>query len=243
MSSWIKRIGLIVPGANVTIEPEAYSIIPREISIHSSRAISGVYTSKTNSLVHLDNLVKEIPRCSLELTHANVDVIAFSCTGASFYKGNYFDRQLCQLIEKETGILGTTTTTAVVNSLKRLNVKKIALATPYDEYINKLEVEFLENNNFEVISSVGLGERDGKKIANFSLKDAQEISIAANKDEAECVFISCTNFETFKIIPSLIKKLEKPIISSNLATIWETLCLIQYKEFIDYDFMINLFPK
>ena len=232
MSSWVKRIGLIVPDVNVVIEPEANSIVPKEISIHSSRAISDFSSSNP-----LDNLVNDIPRCAKELKNANVDVIAFSCTGASFYKGYNFDRKLCQLIEKETNILGTTTSTAVVNSLRRLKMKKIALATPYDEYINKKEVEFLKDNNFEIVSVVGLGVRDGREISNFNLKDAREVAIEANSDKAECVFISCTNFETFKIIPGLIKKLKKPILSSNLATIWEMLYLINYKENMNYDFL------
>ena len=47
--------------------------------------------------------------------------------------------------------------------------------------------------------------------------------------QSEGIFLSCTNLPTVEVIASLEKKLGKPVVSSNTATMWFTLKRIGYK--------------
>ncbi|MBU7023651.1 MAG: hypothetical protein HXS40_05740 [Theionarchaea archaeon] len=42
-----------------------------------------------------------------------------------------------------------------------------------------------------------------------------------------CIFISCTDIRAAEIIDSLERRLRKPVINSNLATLWHVLKLEQ----------------
>lgn len=48
-----------------------------------------------------------------------------------------------------------------------------------------------------------------------------------NRPESQAIFISCTNLRTLEIIESLEKKLGKPMVTSNSASLWKMLRVIQ----------------
>ena len=49
---------------------------------------------------------------------------------------------------------------------------------------------------------------------------------SVNSEEADTIFISCTDFRTFEIIDPLERDLGKPVISSNQASLWMALKLL-----------------
>ena len=58
---------------------------------------------------------------------------------------------------KATGLPSTTMSTGIVEGLKAVNARKVAVATAYNEDVsNRLKV-FLEESGFEVVSVKGLG--------------------------------------------------------------------------------------
>jgi len=48
-----------------------------------------------------------------------------------------------------------------------------------------------------------------------------------DRPESDAIFISCTNFRTLEIIESLENKLGKPVVTSNSASMWQMLRVIQ----------------
>lgn len=235
MASWTTRIGLIVPDVNVVGEPEICRMIPSDVSVHVSRATYDFFKQDP-----LAGLLDDIPRCAAELYKAKVHCVGFLCTGASFYRGYGSDMDIAAQIESIAKVKSTTASTAVINSFARLGIRSIALATPYDDWVNEKEVQFIQDNGFCVVSVAGLGVRDGGKIQDFSLDDAREIALRADNAESDALFISCTNFETFKIMRELRDALSKPVLSSNLCTIWELLCLVGHEKGKSYEEVLSL---
>ncbi|MGD2247422.1 MAG: maleate cis-trans isomerase [Candidatus Methanofastidiosia archaeon] len=217
MYGWRLRIGLIVPSGNIVMENEFYRVIHSipGISIHATRIFLG-----SGSLESLLNMKKGLKRASKELKTAEVDVIAYGCTSGSFAKGLNFDKEIITEIETKTNIPATTTSTAVVEALQTLHVKKIAVGTPYCPEVDKKEKEFFESSGFKVITIKGL---DIQPIFQQGMQPphvAYDLGCTINSADAECIFISCTDFRTFEIIDALEKKLRKPVVSANQATLW-----------------------
>ncbi|TRM84464.1 maleate cis-trans isomerase, partial [Sulfolobus sp. E3] len=50
---------------------------------------------------------------------------------------------------------------------------------------------------------------------------------AKSTNKYDALFISCTNWRTFEIIDKLEKELNKPVISSNSATLWDIVRRLQ----------------
>jgi len=165
---------------------------------------------------------QEIEKGSEYLSTAEVDVILFACTGASFAKPGY-DREVIDRIRQATGVRCTTTSTAVLEAFRELKAKKISLATPYPKEVNSIAKIFFESNGIEVIAEKGLGIVSSAEIGRLSSAAAHQLAMEADRPEAEAILLSCTNLRTFDVLEKLENRLGKPVISSNQASLWSTL--------------------
>lgn len=212
------RLGLLIPSSNTTMEREFCEMLPKGFSVHSCRL-----RLKEVTLKALMEMEKELEKEALKLADAKVDVIGFGCTSGSLYKGLNYDKTIEKKIEDVSGIPAVATAGAVVEALKALNCKKVAVVTPYIDEINRLEEKFLCENGFQIVELKGLGIKDNLEIGKLSSKAAYELATKLNYGDADSVFISCTNFPTINIIQKLEDATGKSVVSSNTATLWAML--------------------
>ena len=154
------------------------------------------------------------------LKDADVDLILYVCTSGSFIGGGEFDKEVSMKIEDEVKLPVVTTSTAIVEALKILDAQQILVVTPYTDEINQRVREYLEANELEVIDIRGLGIVDNTKIGRLEPYEAYRMIKALFTDEADAVFISCTNFRTFEIIELLEDDFGIPVVTSNQASLW-----------------------
>lgn len=192
------------------------------VSVHATR----VFLEEL-SVEALIDMKKGLKRACKELKTAEMDVMAYGCTSGSFVKGLNFDRELIEEMESETDITATTTSTAVIEALKTLNVKKIALGTPYSDEINEKAITFFEGNDIEVTNSVGLNIVPDVNVGKQEPYIAYNLGTTVDTPDCDCVFISCTDFRTIEIIEKLEARLQKPVVTSNQATLWHCITLKQ----------------
>lgn len=226
---WRAKLGFLVPSVNVVLEPEVYKMIPEGVSAHFARMrITKVTEDQLKALADV-----YMPKAVEGLADAKVDVIAFGCTGGSLIKGIGHDQEIISAIEKSTGIPATTTSTAVIKALNEMGIKKVSVATPYEEWLNLKEKKFLEGNGFKVMSIKGLGVTvDPEKIPKVHPEAVYELAREVNMPEADGIFISCTDFRTIEVLDALETDLDKPVISSNQSTVWMTLRMAGVNESI-----------
>jgi maleate cis-trans isomerase len=220
-----KRLGVIVPSGNVIMEPDMYRLAPDGITVHFSRAVI-----TEDSPEQLERMVDDVPRCCRELSHGNMDVYAFGCTGGSFLKGVGYDQEIIGIMEKETGKPATTASTAVVDALRHLDVRRIAIASPYEEWLNERARIFFEGNGFEVVAIQGLGIRDTEGLAAQEPETIFHLAEEVDRPEAEAIFISCTDFRAVEALARIENALHKPVVSSNQATMWKMLQMVGIQE-------------
>ena len=209
------RLGLIVPSSNTTMEAEYARVLPDNITLHTGRMRLREVT--VEALVEMERSVEEE---ALKLADADVDVIGYGCTSGSLVKGLHHDKEIASKIEKVTNVPAVATAGAVVDALKSLKIGKVAVATPYIDEINNLEKKFLNGNGFEVVEIKGLSIVENTKIGETKGEVVIDLVKSLNHQDADGVFISCTNLPTMNIIEKLERMLHKPVISSNTATLW-----------------------
>ncbi|ACJ16499.1 Hypothetical maleate cis-trans isomerase [Thermococcus onnurineus NA1] len=215
MYGWRGRLGLIVPSSNTTMEMELHSAIPEGVSLHTARVPLRNVTEE--ELIKMNALAVESAKL---LRDAGVELILYGCTSGSFIGGKDFEKELEAKIENEVNVPVVSTSTAVVEALKMLDAQSILVITPYTDEINEREKEFLEANDFEVLDIRGLGIEDNTKIGKLEPYEAYRLAKATFVDEADAIFISCTNLRTFEIIEPLEEDLGVPVITSNQASLW-----------------------
>ena len=212
------RLGLMVPSSNTTMESEFHKMLPKGFSVHTGRL--GLRKVTVKELAEMEEKIEEEAR---KLADAHVDVIGYGCTSGSLFRGLGHDKMIEERIEKASGTPAVATAGAVIRALKVLNIKKVAVATPYTDEINSLEDKFLSANGFQVVDLKGLRITDNIKIGKLGAQVAYDLVMELRCDEADGIFISCTNFPTIEGIKKLERVLGKPVISSNTATLWAML--------------------
>ncbi|WP_457750956.1 maleate cis-trans isomerase family protein [Thermococcus sp.] len=215
MYGWRGRLGLIVPSSNTTMEMELHDYLPNGVSLHTSRM--PLQNVREDELLKMSALAVESARL---LKDADVELIIYGCTSGSFIGGENFEKELEAKIEDEVNVPVVSTSTAVVEALKILDAQSLLVITPYTEEINRREKEFLEANGFEVLDLRGLEIEDNLQIGRLEPYEAYRLAKASFIEEADAVFISCTNLRTFEIIEALEEDLGLPVVTSNQASLW-----------------------
>ena len=119
-------------------------------------------------------------------------------------------------------------TTAVVESLRELGVKKLAVGTAYSDPVNQVLHKYLTDSGFQVLAMQGLQKTDASEI-NFITSDipyrlAREVYSQA--PEADGIFISCGRLRGLDFIDRLENEIGKPVTNSNQAAVRAALKLV-----------------
>ena len=216
------RIGLILPAVNTIAEPEIYSILPEGVTAHTARMDLSVDISSEQSFIRMCEVgCSNGEQAAKELATAKVDILAFTFTAGSFFRGAGWDDELSQRMEKAGGAPCIVTSSAAVQALKKLGLKRIGVGSPYAA-ANRLLKSYLEQRGMAVTKIEGLVLPTAVHVGRQPLMKFEELVRAVNTPDAEGVFISCTNFVTLSEIDALEKEIGKPVVTANQATFWAT---------------------
>ena len=209
------RFGLIIPSSNTTMEAEFWKVALGWATVHTARMRLQKIT-----IDDLKEMEEQMLEEALRLADAGVDVIGYGCTSGSLFKGKDHGGEIERKITEKTGIPAVATAKAVIEALSELQIRRLCVATPYIEEINRHEKMFLEQNEIEVLRIKGLGIVQNREIGSKDPSIAYELAKEVYVPEAHGIFISCTNFRTIRVIDRLEKELGVPVISSNTASFW-----------------------
>ena len=164
---------MLLPAANHVLEPEFYKLLPKGVSLHTSRMLN-----REANLRDTAEMNKHIMEAAVELSIIQPNVVAYGCTSGSFMKGLGWDLEIAKRISSVVKATAITTSTAVIKALQELGLKKLSVATPYIEEVNIKEKEFLQGHGFEVLEirgmrilkafEIGLVESD--KVYEFAIR-------------------------------------------------------------------------
>ncbi len=217
MYGWRGRLGVLVPSAIVAIEPEFNRMAPEGVACHYHRI-----PFQGGGLQALKAVEQSVAEATRILLDARPTVMVMSGTGTSFAGGYGYDQTLIAKMKEINGNLPTTTTsTSVMQALRKMGVKKVSVATPYLEEVAKAAAKFIQESSIQVLDLNWLGKGTG--IEDVSQETVYHMARQVDKPESEAIFISCINLHTIGLIEKLEGDLGKPVISSNQATMWNLL--------------------
>jgi maleate isomerase len=223
------RIGLITLASDFRIEKDFNNVIHgKEIDLYSNRI--HCYNPLTNET--LKKMADDITDVTKEiLPDQKLDCVAYGCTSGTIAAGYSSIYDKVNLAKPNTKV--TTPITSAIKALKKLNINKISVFTPYTDEINQSVAEYFKKENIEVVSltyfDIASDLDIGKVDPNYLFDILSEIDLS----KSDGLFVSCTALPVLSLIDKLEKKLGKVVLSSNQTLIWETLKEINYNKNID----------
>ena len=213
------KVGLIALSTDQTIEGDFYTIcknLPLDIfvnRIHNQNPLT-----KENLLKMQDDL--ELVTSKI-LPDERINTIAYGCTSGTIAIGEDKVKEKILLAKQDCYV--TTPVTSAIKAFKQMNVRKIALFTPYPDAVNKTILDYFTQKSIEVSSFTSLNLNLDSEIAQVDPNYILEISSKLEIKNADALFISCTALPVLDILDKLENKIQKPVLSSNQTLIWDTI--------------------
>src|SRR5437660_6217335 len=139
-------LGLIFPPLDYPIPPDAKRLYPVGVRfLGDGVGLSGGMT--------VDGYEEAIPRllpAAERLAKQGAKVISFFGSSITFYKGAKFNEELTQRITKATGLPATTQSNGLIDGLRIVNAKRVAVATAYTDIVTERLKIFLQEHGFDV---------------------------------------------------------------------------------------------
>jgi len=210
-------IGLIIPSSNRLTEPQFNAYAPEGVGIHITRLrMTGKFRKPLNELQ------RPLTEAAEALSDVKPGVIVFHCTANSMEAGLAHEKAIVEIVERASGCLTITTAQALTQAFGHLGIKKLVLISPYVKETNRLEVNYLTETGYAVLRELGLG-LETPAYSAVTPEEWKEIVKENSRPDADGYFLSCTNTRMIEAIEDLERDLDKPVITSNQATLWACL--------------------
>ena len=218
---WKARIGLIALSTDPVIERDFHVLTPSdEVGVFTTR----IYLERPNSDRTFLALAEEIaPAVRLLIPDTNLDVIVFGCTSASTLIGPGKIKDLVQA--GRPGVAVTNPATATLTALRKLDVRRVALITPYTLQMTANVMHFLTADGLEMTSVRAAGYDTDHAIGSLPAGFFVEAARASRLEGADAIFISCTGTKALNVIDEIEAAAGLPVVVSNQATFWHALHL------------------
>ncbi|SFP92923.1 aspartate/glutamate racemase family protein [Tranquillimonas alkanivorans] len=218
-------IGMIVPPAAGKVPPEAYGLFPEGITF-AARGLA-LRELSLNGYSEVIDRVADLVRDLREVEGA--DAVSLMGTSLSFFKGNAFNDELVQVMERSGGIPATTMSNAIRDALRTLGAHRIAVGTAYTDEVNERLRVYLETAGFEIVSLQGLGLTEVPDVHAVTQEEVVELGQRAAESAVispDAVLVSCGGLIATDLAPQLEARIGLPVVASATAGVWASVRLL-----------------
>lgn len=212
-------IGIVAP-FDFALDRELWRLVPDEVTLHVTRT-PYVDLEVSIELAHEVADIEAVGRSVRDLAVVKPAVTVYLCTSGSFVEGLSGEAGLRTVMESRGAARAITTSGALLEALRVLGVRRIGVGTPYDLALTARLEAFLLEAGIEPVQGAYLGlNGDIPRVSSDTVRD---LARAACADDADAVFLACTNLPTVDVLAELEEELGRPVLSANLVSIWAAL--------------------
>lgn len=215
-------IGLITPQSTDRVPAEAAQMYPGVNFVPKGVGVQALtpegYDSAWDAI---------IPSAEALAQRNRLDAIMVLGTSLTFYRGFVAHEELLERLRR-IGVPVGTMSSAVVDGLRAVGAKKIAVSTAYADVVNQRLRDFLTDSGFDVKALEGFGLERFGAAREKSEEDIINLAgrVHANAKEAQGMLISCGGLQTLRVGKTIEDKLGLPVVSSTPAAFWAAMRLV-----------------
>ena len=162
------------------------------------------------------------------LAAQGVDAIMVIGTSLTFYRGPEAHDRLLEQLRATTGLPVSTMSQAIVDGLRAVGAKRVAVTTAYTDVVNRrlkellaaAGIEALSLECFDILEFGGPGRKSEADIIALSDK------AVAHAPGADGILISCGGLRTLGVAKPLEERHGIPVVSSTPAAFWAAMRLV-----------------
>jgi len=163
-------------------------------------------------------LANDLPRAVELLRTTAPDVMVFGCTSAGALGDRSHDEGIAEQIRQGTGARVVTVLSAVIGRIRALHPRKLAVFTPYTGELTGRIAASLAEAGYPPVKAAGMGIVANLEIGRVPTSEIiRFVESQMDGCSPDCIFLSCTNWQSVAAIEPLKARFGVPVLSSNQA--------------------------
>jgi maleate cis-trans isomerase len=210
-----RHFGVLIPSTNRTVEVEC-RLLPATYQAHVGRLLSsgGSFSpSRDEDIDHQSRL----------LGTARVELVILAQTSASLSADDY-DDVVTKRMSAAAGVPAITSAQAVGRALRALGARRIAVVSPYSDVVNERAARyFATKHGLDTIAREGFSATDAYAIGQLGPECARDAFARIDRRDIDAFVVPGGNFPTMSSIAAWEREFEKPVVTTNQASMWAML--------------------
>ena len=198
------RVGLIALASDFMIEKDFSNVISgKKIDFFVNRI--KCYNPLTSK--NLIKMSKEVTSVTKDiLPDQKIDCVVYGCTSGTIAAGYRSIEKKIKKAKPNTKV--TTPSTAAIKALRKMEIKKISVFTPYPKKLNNEVIDFLKKEKFIITSNSYFDIKSDIDIGKVDPEYLFKVLSRMDHKNADALFVSCTALPVLSILNRLEKKIK-----------------------------------
>jgi maleate isomerase len=215
LNASMPALGIVVPPANPTIEPELARLISQEARLFAARlpVMPGTTLEQRNAayVSHYEAAVGSFGSLSIA-------AMVIGLTGPSYRLGPVGDDELAVRLSTIAGTSVQTASGAIRAALLAIGAKRLCLFSPYPDWLTAHAVAYWTDAGFSVIQVVKVSEIF--RAYELTSEEVRAALDGVDQTKIDAVVMSGTGMLTLPVLVGARAIGTKPLLSSNLCCSW-----------------------
>jgi len=220
-----KRIGVVVPSTNTTVQPECEPLRPRGVTNHTARSTIKERPLNTEQAFfeHMADMREGIGAAIDQIMTAGVDHLIIGIALETFWGGVAAADKFQDDLTKRAGVGISMGSTAAVAALRVFGAKRIAVLTPHQPRGDDMVRLYLTEAGFEIVRLEGLKCASPRAIAQVPAADIRNALKRLDGPDVDALLQVGTALPTVAIAAEAERWFGKPVLAINAVTYWDAL--------------------
>ncbi len=220
-----KRIGIVVPSTNTTVQPECEALRPRGVTNHTARSTIKERPLNTEQAFfeHMHDMREGIGLAIDQIMTAGLDHLIVGISLETFWGGVAAADKLQDELSRRAGLGISMGSTAAVAALQAFGARRIAVLTPHQPRGDEMVRLYLTEAGFDIVRLEGMKCPTPRAIAQVPAPDIRAALKRLDGSDVEALLQVGTALPTVAIAAEAEHWLGKPVLAINAVTYWEAL--------------------
>jgi maleate isomerase len=220
-----KRIGIVVPSTNTTVQPECEPMRPRGVTNHTARSTIKERPLNTEQAFfeHMQAMREGIGIAIDQIMTAGLDHLIMGIALETFWGGVAAADKFQDELAQRSGVGISMGSTAAVAALKAFGAKRIAVLTPHQPRGDEMVRLYLAEAGFDVVRLSGLKCASPRAIAQVPAADIRNALRELDGADVDALLQVGTALQAVAIAAEAERWFGKPVLAINAVTYWDAL--------------------